>query len=215
MGKPLVYDPKYKNLPANENPNVIESGTGKSENRYRLSAQKSLGTALEREWTSQDELKMLQSWYPDPPLVIFLSNNEAGKLRWHKVEESQRYVDKYGTAQTDSFKRKVVGDGWIRLYPEMFKGMRDGLTQQSWKKNAKFVGYGGVGPSHFARWPRWLKHSLYTSDTNPDRIDPSPYIWDGGSPSYYLHDWRPISISRWSPQVESMNWTSCWKRPGE
>ena len=104
-------------------------------------------------------------------------------------------------------KERLSATAGSGLYPEMFKGMRDGLTQPSWKKNAKFVGYGGFGPSHFARWPRWLQHSLYTADTNPERIDPSPYIWDGGSPSYYLHDWSPISDFRvWSPQVESMNW---------
>ena len=204
----LLYDdPKYKSLPAKENPNVIETGTGKIRKQISPFGPKEPWYSVGKEWTAQGELKMIQSWYSDPPLVIFLSNNEARDLRWHKVEESQRYVDKYGTEQTDSYKRKIVGDGWIRLYPEMFKGMRDGLTQSSWKINAKFVGYGGVGPSHFARWPRWLHHSLYTEDTDPDRIDPSPYIWDGGSPSYYLHDWSPISDFRvWSPQVESMNW---------
>ena len=159
----LYTDPKYKKLPAKDDPNVIETGTAKIRKQISPFGLKEPWYRVGKEWTSQDELKMLQLLYPDPPLVIFLSNNEASKLRWYKVEESQRYVDKYGTEQSGSFKRKVVGDGWKGLYPEMFKGMRDGLTQQSWKKSGKFVGYGGFGPSHFARWPGWLRHSLVHS----------------------------------------------------
>ncbi|TRZ89564.1 MAG: hypothetical protein D4R88_05265 [Methanosarcinales archaeon] len=152
-------------------------------------------------------MKTIQNWYPKPPLVIFLSNNEAGKLKWTKLEESKRYKDQYGSGRSGSFKSKVVGDGWIRLYKELFRGMRDGLMQTTWKNNAKFVGYNGVGPPHFARWSRWHHHSLYTGDTHPARIDPSPYMWDGCSPPYYVHDWNPSTdYTVWSPQIESMNW---------
>jgi len=35
------------------------------------------------------QLKRLQAWYPDPPRVIFLFENEHPKLRWHKAEESE------------------------------------------------------------------------------------------------------------------------------
>ena len=34
-----------------------------------------------RKWTTTPELKKLQQQYPEPPLIIFLSNNEHAKLR--------------------------------------------------------------------------------------------------------------------------------------
>jgi hypothetical protein len=48
----------------------------------------------------------------------------------------------------------------------------------------------------------WAHYSLYT----PGRIDPSPLMWDGGSPSYYADDWNDRrDFHVWSPQVEFMN----------
>ena len=43
--------------------------------------------------------------------------------------------------------------------------------------------------------------------TAPGRMDPLPVCWDGGSPSYYLHNWMALTdYTVWSPQVEAMNW---------
>jgi len=148
-------------------------------------------------------MKELQRMYPDPPLVLFVSNNEAPDLRWRQVEQSRRYLDKYGTGRPDSFKRHVVAEGWMERYPVMFKAMREALVSETWKKNVRFVGYGAFGPSHFGRWPGWKEYSLITDEwTSPDW-----YIWDGGSPSYYTHNWSDIRDHWvWSTQVESMNW---------
>ncbi|TRZ87717.1 MAG: hypothetical protein D4R88_09070 [Methanosarcinales archaeon] len=118
----LYIDPAYKKLPAAENPNVIESGTGKVRKQVSPFGPAQPWYDAGRKWTSQDELKTIQNWYPNPPLVIFLSNNEAGKLKWTKVEESKRYMDQYGSGRSGSFKSKVVGDGWIRLYNRCSSG---------------------------------------------------------------------------------------------
>ena len=79
------------------------------------------------------------------------SRNEHAKLRWYQVDESKRYLDKYGKDKDDDFKRKVVGDGFIPRYRELQEGMRDGLTKPGWKKNALFAGYKNFGPAHFCR----------------------------------------------------------------
>jgi hypothetical protein len=156
-----------------------------------------------REYVDTAGMKELQRMYPDPPLVLFVSNNEAPDLRWHQVEQSKRYLDKYGPGQSDDFKREVVGRGWMEHYPVMFRAMRTALVSEKWQKNVRFVGYGAFGPSHLGRWAGWKEYSLIT-----DRwMSPNWHIWDGGSPSYYTNNWdgsRDHWV--WSTQVESMNW---------
>jgi len=148
-------------------------------------------------------MRKLQQMYPDPPLVLFVSNNEAPDLRWHQTEQSKRYLDKYGSGRSDSFKREVVARGWMQRYPVMFEAMRKALISDTWKKNVRFIGYGAFGPSHFGRWSAWKQYSLITDKwTSPDW-----HIWDGGSPSYYTHNWNDNRDHWiWSTQVQSMNW---------
>ena len=59
----------------------------------------------------------MQQVYPDPPLVIFLSNNEAPGLRWSRDGQlekvSGRYLELYGEGRSDDFKRRVFGEGSI------------------------------------------------------------------------------------------------------
>jgi len=156
-----------------------------------------------RTYVDTPAMKELQRMYPEPPLVLLVGNNEAPDLRWRQVEQSKRYLDKYGKGRSDQFKRQVVGQGWIERYRVMFGAMREALVSDTWKKNVRFVGYGAFGPSHLGRWEGWKEYSLVTEQwTSPDW-----HVWDGGSPSYYTHNW---DNSRdhwvWSPQVESMNW---------
>ena len=115
-------------------------------------------------------MKRIQAWYPDPPLVLLVSNNEHGKLAWNEVEQSPRYLAKYGRGHSDDFKRKVVGDGWIERYGALLEGMRAGLASPQWKKNVRFIGYEAFAPVHFGRWSGWKEYSLITAG----RLDPSP-----------------------------------------
>lgn len=39
-----------------------------------------------RVYVDTPAMKRVQELYPDPPLVLFVSNNEAPDLRWHQVE---------------------------------------------------------------------------------------------------------------------------------
>ncbi|MHC4542156.1 MAG: hypothetical protein ACYS74_20620, partial [Planctomycetota bacterium] len=121
-----------------------------------------------RRYVDTPAMKRLQRMYPDPPLVLFVGNNEAPDLRWHQVEQSKRYLDKYGRGRPDQFKRKVVGQGWIERYPVMFEAMREALMSDTWRKNLRFVGYGAFGPSHFGRWSGWKEYSLISDQwTSP------------------------------------------------
>ncbi len=160
-----------------------------------------------KEYVDTAAMKRAQELYPDPPLVLFLSNNEPPDLRWSKhgpLEKlSKRYLERYGADRDDEFRRRVVAKGWIERYPVMFKAMRAALVNDHWKKNVRFAGYGAFGPSHFGRWDGWKVYSLI----NDEFTSPDWHIWDGGSPSYYTHNWNQ-NRDHWvfSCQVESMNW---------
>ncbi|HHW08528.1 MAG TPA: hypothetical protein GXX29_00985 [Firmicutes bacterium] len=77
-----------------------------------------------KKWTSG----RMQEWYPDPPLILFVSNNEHRKLAWHEVEQDIRYLEMYGPGRDDEFKRDVVAQAWIERYRALQEGMREGLV---------------------------------------------------------------------------------------
>ncbi len=196
-----LSDEPYASCPAEENPNVV---TVDGEILKKVSPfgpvepWREIGAAH----TDNPWMRKLQQWYPDPPLVIFVSNNEHHKLRWYEVESSRRYLEKYGKGKPDGFKRRVVAEGWITRYRALQEGMRAGIHNPAWKKNARFIGYNAFGPEFIGRWGGWIQYSLHS----PGRIDPSPLMWDGGSPSYYTHDWNSSRDDTvWSPQVQFMN----------
>jgi len=153
-------------------------------------------------WGSGALMQQLAAAYPNPPLVLFLSNNEAAKLNWTDANTDQHYVGLYGTGQTDEFKREKFAQGWIDRYRALQAAWRNSLTS-AWQGVTKFIAYEAFGPRHFGRWDAWMAYSLY----NTNRIDPSPLTWDGGSPSYYLAFNDPaLDDVVWSPQVEVMNY---------
>ncbi len=158
-----------------------------------------------RYFSSSEGLQSLQKLYPDPPLVIFLSNNEARRLKTKLdvASLSKRFVDRYGADATKATLREALAEGYIPRYRALLTGMREGLVNDGWRKAAKFVAYGAFGPSHFGRWDGWTLYSAHTDQ----RMVQSHLVWDGSSPSYYTHNWDASTDYRvWSPQVESMNW---------
>jgi hypothetical protein len=196
----LTEEP-YLSLPSKENPNVV-TPEGKVLRMVSPFGPIKPWRDVGRNLAENLGMRRLQEWYPDPPLVVFLSNNEHPKLTWKDAEKSGRYVEAYGRGRDGNFKRKAVADGWIARYRALQEGMRDGLASTSWKANAIFVGYDAFGPPHFGRWGGWPVFSLYVTN----RIDPYPLMWDGGSPSYYTYNWNPTTdFTVYSPQIEFMN----------
>lgn len=154
-----------------------------------------------------DSMRRVQELYPEPPLVLFVGNNEAAKLRWKKGGElektSRRYLDLYGDGRDGLFKRKVVGQGWMERYPVMFDAMRDALCSEHWQDRARFVGYNAFGPPHFGRWGSWKIYSLIADQ---DWTSPDWYHWQGGSPSYYANNYDDSRDHwMWGPQTGFMN----------
>ena len=198
----LSVEDRYLTLPLAENPNVVTLD-GKINREVSpvgvIEACRDVG----QRWTASPMMRKLQEWYPDPPYVLFVSNNEHTKLPWNRLQEDKRYLEKYGLGKDDEFKRQVTAEGWIERYRAIQAGLRQGLSNESWQAKAVFVGYNAFGPAHFGRWPGWPEHSLY----NKGRIDPSALAWDGGSAPFYVFNWSAITdYTVFSPQVEAMNW---------
>lgn len=162
---------------------------------------------LGKEWAAYRGLKLMQKLYPAPPFVVMLSNNECPKLSWHEVEQSQRYLEKYGKGRSAEFKRKVVGDGFIERYKALIEAFRAGLGY--WKERAIFTGY-NTGIACVGRWDGWINYA----DTIPGRFTIAPFIWDGGSPEYYVNAWQHNSDgwTGYCSQVAQMNyvWQKKW-----
>jgi hypothetical protein len=191
----------YLNLPYAQNPNVFTGGVVRAELSPFGATDPWYQVGLT--WGSSVMMQQLQTWYPDPPLVIFLSNNEANRLSWVDAETDQHYLDLYGKGRSDDFKRQVFADGWSVRYKRLQDGFRDGLRSMMWKANAKFFGYEAFGPGYFGRWDGWKDYSLYV----PNRIDPNALYWDGGSPDIYIADFIGNNdYTVFSPQMDAMNW---------
>jgi hypothetical protein len=198
----LTSDARYFGLPPESNPNVI-GPDGRV--RAELSPFGAVAPWREvgRRWGSSPLMKRIEAWYPDPPLLLLVSNNESTRLWWVKAEEDAHFLKRFGRGRSDDFKRRAVGDGWIERYRALQQGIREGLSSSLWKERAVFVGYDAFGPPHFGRWPQWMEYSLYSNG----RIDPRPLAWDGGSPSYYVFNWNESTdYTVFGPQIESMNW---------
>ena len=198
----LTIEPKFFGLPADRNPNLV---TTRGVVLKEVSPFGPVGYWKDagREWTQGSLVKRLQNRYPDPPLVLFISNNEHPKLSWPDTETSKRFVERYGAAASDDTKRRAVGDGWIERYRALQQGMREGLTAEKWKSNVRFIGYDAFGPAAMGRWDGWPASSLHVAG----RFSPMPLAWDGASPSYYLNAWEPTTdFTVWSPEIQAMNW---------
>lgn len=197
----LSEDEAYRTREPSENPNVVTRlGVLAKVSPFGPAA---AWSEVGKRWTRTAAMRNLQRSYPDPPLVLLVSNNEHPKLAWHEVEEDVRYVARFGDCRADDFKRKIVAEGWRERYGALRSGIVEGLVASTWRSGARLVGYGAIGPAVFGRTPRWRRYSLYGEGV----IDPSPQMWDGASLPYYIDDWRHMSDSTaYSPQVEAMNW---------
>lgn len=197
----LTDDPVYFRLPPDKNPNVVEK-----DGTIRRAVSPLGPIAPWREagarWTSAPLFRKFQEWYPNPPMILFVSNNEHAKLHWTQAEEDRRYLSRYGAAGDVEQKRELFFNGWIDRYRALLIGMRDGLKNPTWKSRSRFIGFNAFGPPYFARALDWTNFAL----TSSGLVDPAPLMWDGGSPQFYIFGPAgQTDYTAWSPQIEAMN----------
>ena len=151
----LTSEKRYSDLPPEKNPGVIGID-GKVQRMVDPMGPIEPWTQLGKEHVTSMCMKLAQEIYPDPPFVIFLSNNEHPVLNYHDAEKSKRYVDKYGKGKDSQFRAKIFADELISHYRALQEGMRDGLLSENWKKNVKFVAYDAFGPRCLGRFGGWV-----------------------------------------------------------
>lgn len=197
----LLSEQPYRSIGDDSNPNVLPL-VGTAEKRLSPFGDEKYWYQVGYQWTSRPVVAQLQELYPNPPLVIFLSNNEHPKLPWYQIELDKRYSARYAVVQNllnGETKRDIAVAGWKKLYTALHKGMRDGLKNETWKRNARFVGYLANGSPTFGKSPTWEFETLFTENS----LDPYASYWDGSSYSYYSNTNSAVVQS---PQVEAMNW---------
>ncbi|NJD05861.1 MAG: hypothetical protein FIA97_05105 [Methylococcaceae bacterium] len=198
----LSSDAAFLKLPAEQNPNVVSTFGGILPKVSPFGPEQPWRQAGQH-WTTGKLMRTLQSWYPNPPLVLFVSNNEHDRLSWTEVETDRRYFQQYGLAKDRNFKRKVVGDGWIPRYRQLLQGMRENLSP-AWAGAARFIGYGAFETWSYGLQGNWERFSLHTDD----RFSPWPLAWQGASVPYYMYNFNRGQTDHtvYSPQIHAMNW---------
>jgi hypothetical protein len=184
----LYRDKKYRGLPADENPCYVDT-EGKVRKAVSPFGPTEHWRRVGTEWTDTEQMKALRDWYPDPPYVIMLSNNEAKALGWKSAEKSRRFLRRHGEGKSENFRRRVFGEGYIERYNAMFDGMRTGAAE--WGDKLRFVGYAYDGRADLVTLRRRF----------------TPFSWDGTSLRNYMasYDGDKTDYTGHSPQVAAMN----------
>ena len=157
----LTEDSYYKNLPTEDNPNVVDINNNILDKLSPFGPDdkwKEVGT----QWSSTTLMENLQIWYPNPPLVIFVSEDEADKLSWGELTISSRFSQQYPTDKDDNFKRILVGAKWIEKYRQLQNGFKEGFTESAWKNNVKFISYNKLS-DNFGKSADWIDSATVTS----------------------------------------------------
>jgi len=151
-------------------------------------------TAWGKFWFGNELIKMLQAIYPDPPMVVFLNNNEAGEPHVSgDLDKSDRFRAKFGDGPHDpAFVDRVIREAYDEKYAAMFAAARESLTSPAWRKNSRLVayntlwgttsiGYGenprpGLGFDKEKGWPIWRRYDgdmteFYDNDWQPEKSD--------------------------------------------
>ena len=165
-------------------------------------------------WFGNEMVRRFQEIYPDPPMVVWLNNNEGPKVRNpdQLPADYPRMVEIHGRSLEDRTARaRAIREGYEKRYAALFEAARGALVEDSWKNNVKFVAYnnlwgtGYIGSGNrpqpglwFDREAGWLNWRMY----------------DGGMPELYDNDWQPgkTDYRPHSPQAEAMNYFSVQKR---
>ncbi len=149
-----------------------------------------------RWWGGNRAIQWVQEVYPDPPMVVWLNNNEGGEIGLKHLNRSVRFQRKYGDQDlSKDQKQQILHAAYDQKYEVLFDTVRQTLTEPAWKTNSRFVAYNA--------WPRSVKGR---TDERNHRSEWKRY--DGAMPEFYLNDWQiyrgKTDYNYWSPQTEGL-----------
>ena len=135
----LLIDDYFTSKDDNINPAVINNN-GDSQEKLSPFADETSWSEVGEFWAKSELFKKLQEWYPNPPLVVFMSKNEEKKLTWNSIEDDSKYIKQYKNKHFDNNqKRTFIGANWIEKYRLMHESFKNNFTALKWKNNTKFV----------------------------------------------------------------------------
>ncbi|MDF1884370.1 hypothetical protein JHD49_10495, partial [Sulfurimonas sp. SAG-AH-194-C21] len=156
----LTYDSYYRNFSTMWNANVVDTQNNILDKLSPFGPDV-LWSEVGNKWSSSPLMAQIQEWYPNPPLVLFVSRDEAAKLSWSDVESSSRYKQAYPTPQSDAFKRTIIGGKWIEKYRLLKEGFKQGFVKTAWKSNVKFISHNKL-PDNFGKVNNWQDNATTT-----------------------------------------------------
>ncbi|MFW6335998.1 MAG: PKD domain-containing protein, partial [Phycisphaeraceae bacterium] len=165
-------------------------------------------------WFGNPIMKRIQEIYPDPPMVVFLNNNEGPKVRSPNQipDDYPRMIAELGKQpESEMEKARAIRKGYERRYAALLESARRALVEPAWKDNVRFVAY----------------NTLWDTGYIGSNNRPQPGIWfepdegwlywrkyDGSMPELYDNDWQlgKTDHTPHSPQTEAMNYFSAQPR---
>ena len=194
----LTQDDYYKNLSKEDNPNVID------ENNNTLDKLSPFGpderwNEVGNQWSTSDLMVELQGLYPDPPLVVFISEDEAAKLSWNEISTASRYSEYNIANSDDNYKRILLGGKWIEKYRQMQNGFKEGFTQDAWKNNVKFISNNNFSDD-FGKSSNWIDDATVTNQY----INLWPLTTDGSTIDFDLTGTKSDTTAN-SPHILANN----------
>ncbi len=155
-----------------------------------------------RKWGSNSYNEAMAEIYPDPPLIVFLNNNEAGEIDKKNLnEDATRFIEKYGQDVSDSRKHEILHKGYRKRYRATFEAARE-AAPADWSSAMTFVAYNAFP------WPKLSgKTALQVEEGRlPGEFHEWSYF-EGAMPENYMNDWQvgrgKTDFSCWSPQTEA------------
>jgi hypothetical protein len=142
-----------------------------------------------RFWFGNLLIRELQKIYPNPPLVLFLNNNEAGDgASGGGYEKSDRFIAQYGSEKMERAEvDKIIREGYAERYAAMFQAAKESLVSPEWKKNARFVAYNTIfGAAYFGNGRFPMPGVGFDMELGPTKWR----IYDGSMPEAYDNDWQ-------------------------
>ena len=194
----LAEKSKYRSLPLHHNPNVIALN-GEVENKVSPFGDKKLWFEAGISWTESKAMKMIMEVYPDPPLVILLSNNEQGKLLPADRGNSKRWATLVEQSKNEDDVYAYFSHAWIERYGSLLSGMRNGIQSDHWRSKVIFSGYNVFPFLYFGRYWGWRENSFY----DPKSIYDYLTTWNGETLNIYLKYSTDCTVR--SVQIELMN----------
>lgn len=122
--------------------------------------------AAGKKWMQSELMQKLQEWYPNPPLVVFLSRSEAP----------------HAGAASAGMGNKAYGDAWFERYRALHTGMKSALRKE-WSANTIFVGRNTFANPDMGKSDEWMKlDETYVEGM----LSVWPLIFDGASVDFVL-----------------------------